>query len=463
MSSASVAAPRRNRDPHPTKPNAPSMISIFSAHSTSSEASGGSVSTVTAESSSRTRSRDLRHVKSKHGGQRLGSGTSRARPQVRVRGESTLPNVFDYLDKDGHSRNASHVSLGEVESDPTTPHAAAFAHASPIDALNFQNDESDKDSGAQSLHSDSGISIRDSSPEPPKSLSFPLATAGEPCEPQNSSYLPLVSRPRLRHVRSRRVYRPDNKSSVAADYERPSPKPNTTFDTTSPESYYLGAVATKSRDMPTPEREVSQSAGASPAIETSKTSPISSGYALLASRLTSRLSPKQAGIPPLYRKFEGLNHRILLQLQDEIAEMEEELKTLDEADRQCRIAAQSKPTDPVIPASRRLDWQCQRFSALHSRRLDLLGKIYVKVEQYSRPICSTNHQRILLTSPQIRHYVPSTTSRRVSRPRHLLTSKPTANGWQQTPLLRRWKQPFWTTRPTLYNCVQGSTEPSTLR
>ena len=57
-----------------------------------------------------------------------------------------------------------------------------------------------------------------------------------------------------------------------------------------------------------------------------------SGYSLLASSLSTTTHPtSDAVLRPIYRKFETLNNRILLYLQDEISEMEQDLKDLDDA------------------------------------------------------------------------------------------------------------------------------------
>jgi peptidoglycan/xylan/chitin deacetylase (PgdA/CDA1 family) len=82
---------------------------------------------------------------------------------------------------------------------------------------------------------------------------------------------------------------------------------------------------------------------------------------------------------PMYRKFEHLNHRVLLHLQDETSELEEELRNLDEC------IAQITPRDAdgyAYPASRRGD---ARFGGeMHFKRTELLGRIYQKLEQYSK-------------------------------------------------------------------------------
>ncbi|SMR56288.1 unnamed protein product [Zymoseptoria tritici ST99CH_3D1] len=104
------------------------------------------------------------------------------------------------------------------------------------------------------------------------------------------------------------------------------------------------------------------------------------GYELLALELSTPTSP----IQPLYRKFCYLNHRILLHLQDELSEMESQLRTFDE------IIAQMEPPTPVDqprqPASRRAE--SVGGTEVHHRRTALLGRIFLKTEQYSRAMTS---------------------------------------------------------------------------
>lgn len=107
------------------------------------------------------------------------------------------------------------------------------------------------------------------------------------------------------------------------------------------------------------------------------------GYELLADKL-SEVRKEKDGVPtkgnvvPMYRKFEKLNHRVLLHLQDEISELEEELRLIDES------IARTVPGHEVgqmVPASRRAD--ARYGGELHHRRTDLLGRIYLKLGQYS--------------------------------------------------------------------------------
>lgn len=96
------------------------------------------------------------------------------------------------------------------------------------------------------------------------------------------------------------------------------------------------------------------------------------GYELLASNIDSR---DDALLKPIYRKFETLNNRMLLFLQDEISEMEDQLRELDDA------IAHEGQVYGENPASRRAEAKLP--SQLQWHRLDLLGRSFAKVEQYS--------------------------------------------------------------------------------
>ncbi len=106
------------------------------------------------------------------------------------------------------------------------------------------------------------------------------------------------------------------------------------------------------------------------------------GYELLADKLSESptdLKEQKDNMVPMYRKFEHLNHRVLLHLQDEICEMEEELRYLDEC------IAQSSARDEAgqnYPASRRND--ARYGHELHYKRTELLGRIFQKLGQYSK-------------------------------------------------------------------------------
>ncbi|KAH0556080.1 hypothetical protein GP486_005980, partial [Trichoglossum hirsutum] len=105
-----------------------------------------------------------------------------------------------------------------------------------------------------------------------------------------------------------------------------------------------------------------------------------SGYELLASHLSSLCGGSGKTLVPLYRRFETLNHRLLLHLQDEISELEEDLRKVDDADAQARQATAGIGAALPGPASRRAG--AKLGGDLEWKRLDVLGRVFVKVGQY---------------------------------------------------------------------------------
>lgn len=81
-------------------------------------------------------------------------------------------------------------------------------------------------------------------------------------------------------------------------------------------------------------------------------------------------------IKPIYRRFESLNHRLLLHLQDELSELEEQLHRLDTTDTQTRRLQSS-----ILPASRRAEFLVG--GELQSHKAEILSKIAFKLGQYS--------------------------------------------------------------------------------
>lgn len=104
------------------------------------------------------------------------------------------------------------------------------------------------------------------------------------------------------------------------------------------------------------------------------TSKSKTGYDLLASNIAAR---NDAVLSPIYRKFETLNNRMLLYLQDEISEIEDSLLELDNA-----IAAEEAQLGEGPPSRRS---EANLPSQLQWHRLDLLSRSFAKVEQYSTP------------------------------------------------------------------------------
>jgi hypothetical protein len=103
------------------------------------------------------------------------------------------------------------------------------------------------------------------------------------------------------------------------------------------------------------------------------------GYELLASKLSDHSGSDtvvEERIKPMYRKFEALNHRLLLHLQDEISELEEQLHRVDAADTEAR-----RTYHEILPASRRA--AAEMGGELQWHKIDILGRIGYKLAQYS--------------------------------------------------------------------------------
>lgn len=188
-----------------------------------------------------------------------------------------------------------------------------------------------------------------------------------------------------------------------SDEQQDTPKVNhdPPYDSQSLEHYIHHPMPTR----PTPPKLVRSTA--SPFIESSPaiTSPphvpsppdltkvTLTGYELLASHLSSSTAPPAkdvlsgaANLTPLYRKFSLLHHRVLLHLQDELAELENHLRVLDEGIAQT-YAVPPTSTDPSAvsshhPASRRLERDVASGHPVFARRTLLLGEIYSKQQQY---------------------------------------------------------------------------------
>ncbi|UNI17462.1 hypothetical protein JDV02_003803 [Purpureocillium takamizusanense] len=102
-----------------------------------------------------------------------------------------------------------------------------------------------------------------------------------------------------------------------------------------------------------------------------------SGYELLAAKLVGGLGGPP--VTPIYRRFEALNHRLLLYLQADLTDLEAELRSLDRKDTVDRGCG-------LIPASRRHErWS---NTAVSQQRTEILGQIGYKLSQYNKLITS---------------------------------------------------------------------------
>ena len=229
--------------------------------------------------------------------------------------------------------------------------------------------------GRGSLHSDSGISVRSSSPDQSSPvMQHKLPTVFDEPDTQqgpqdsysmeryNFQFTPDPASDR--NLAFRHNHWPlfgTNDSQYAEAFYAPSPP--TLAQTTNDAGVELSEMSPRlprrlTRNVPHKER---------PRPKASKT-----GYDFLASNIHSQ---DDGLLRPIYRRFETLNNRMLLFLQDEISEMEEQLKDLDDA-----ITLEEQNTSGR-PASRRAE--AKQPSQLQWHRLDLLGRSFAKIEQYS--------------------------------------------------------------------------------
>ncbi|KAL2210926.1 hypothetical protein CC79DRAFT_1366300 [Sarocladium strictum] len=104
-----------------------------------------------------------------------------------------------------------------------------------------------------------------------------------------------------------------------------------------------------------------------------------SGYQLLAAKLAGDVGGAQ--VKPIYRRFEALNHRLLLSLQDELGDFEEQLSALDASDTKNRTYPGG-----IYPASHRQEAVAN--GDLYWRKGEVLSKIGYRLHQYNKLLIS---------------------------------------------------------------------------
>ena len=332
-----------------------SHVSLFSGITTSSGGFSGSGSTIIRESVPPSRraaraSMSLRQTKERAATPPIARRQSTG--SIKTENSPTTIDVFAFLE---HDPSRPSTTQPNVDSPNTVRQSCA-----PVRLQEKPNLEG----SARSLRSDSGISIRDSSPESLHNRSYSTSVL-EPFPRADSIYSLRRSPLQSHKCHSDMRQGPENDTNVEV-------QPYALDDRClngAPETFY---------------RDQARSGGsmATGSVQATQDDPMAnlSGYELLAARLANEHNSEQP-FRPLYRKFSRLNHRILLQLQDEISQMEADLASLDAADARSRRGS----TGQMLPESRRLSWRWHG-SELQARKLELLGQIYVKIEQYSKSV-----------------------------------------------------------------------------
>lgn len=371
----------------------PSTLSVLSS------STSGSNSTVTQERAFRSSLRpskqyDVRRPLAKEPRPVGESGKGRVEP----RSEKEGVNVFAYMEKEEQA-GASGSEDDEIRDETPDEDASTTSTAPKLEPPLPQTpicqavetraiEHGDQHvwrktaMGEGSLHSDSGISVRSSSPEresPVPRYKYPNVRGIS----SSTRRAPLINHPGCASTDSANSLEGPT-SPVARDW------PSICDASSSPEEYYGVSRSMVPQTTPagqalfpgSPVQESTQlvrNTARVPAAPTKSMKPIkptkgrTPGYDSLASAIGSR---DDAFLKPIYRKFEILNNRILLYLQDEISEMEDELRELDHTiareDRSLGKTCSSRRAEARLPTQ--LQW----------RRLDLIGRSYTKVEQYSK-------------------------------------------------------------------------------
>ena len=398
----------------------PSLLSVLSTLTGASDLSSGSGSTITQQTY------DQRSSDSSERGSPAGS-PRRPVSEVDVRMSSksppTLPSVFDYMDEpngdDDHdtrsvasSSSSSHYQPSDASSSelPGTP-SSRSTFPSPTTTRSQSVSELRQKYDPQ--YATSTTSVRSSSRSPDfsnrslrKAPSVSSVPEDEESPPEASTLPKLDFNPRQRSS-SRSSHKPGRSSnrlkyqeeemrqhmaSLQQDhYVEPVYGQHRSYSNSSlhsDQSAYACRMAMQPYQWPPPQAPMAppapteamnghvavQDQTAASAVPDASQRTVT-GYEKLALELSS----SESSVKPLYRKFEYLNHRILLHLQDELCELEEQLRALDE------VIAQMDPGTPdgqKRPPSRR--GESFHGNEAHMQRIQLLGRIFIKTEQYNK-------------------------------------------------------------------------------
>ncbi|QSS64817.1 hypothetical protein I7I51_01891 [Histoplasma capsulatum] len=293
--------------------------------------------------------------------------------ELRPRQQS--PNVFEFLDKDDSEDASARWAQTIRPRQPSTTSAASQSSRR-------------KSSASYSFNSDSGVSLRGHSPDRASSIS---STEYQPATPPDLSLDTLnwkfadESRTR-RRLHMAGAYTTDSETVL----ESPTSPGLGYFDFSVPESYYTHTKHTFAE--PPPNSAIRPSYPyRQPNLDMRKFNMSSSKMQRRASVESDpkRGESRDVDRPLLYRKFEPLNHRLLRHLQEEIAQMEEDLTILDDVEEVRRVAVNVKNSGrQKLFSTTSQDLQSEELSALQQRKSELVEKLVLKIEQYNRALCS---------------------------------------------------------------------------
>ncbi|KAJ9653400.1 hypothetical protein H2198_007398 [Neophaeococcomyces mojaviensis] len=334
---------RRNRVYSTNKAARSSKLSLLTFATTSS---GGSNSTVTQESYNRSQS------KTSHRRKRPREHRSRShRTQGDHDRSSPKAEVFDYLVmNETEKAKAESEAEDEPQVEPESDSSSDEETASVVPEVILHVEEEEPEGYYRSM-SDSGISMGSSSSG--RSVAGCVRRSHLPVLPEEPA-----SRPASSHQHSSELALMDPR--CAWHSSSPGPYPEGYIPPPVPQPPQI--VYDNSLYPPYPY----------PSYETHSPSP--DFYSHIPS-INIREPSRRKCKPECFRSFTKISARLLLQLQDEIAEMEEEITMLDEESDSADDASEhgSSPSRQDIQASR-------------ARREHLYGELHMKLDQYCKDI-----------------------------------------------------------------------------
>ncbi|KAL8853049.1 MAG: hypothetical protein Q9221_002079 [Calogaya cf. arnoldii] len=306
-------------------------------------------------------------------------------------------DVFAYMDDDEESSHHPTPEIDDEDEHHMDDHAEDVntAASTPVSAHHPTSHYSDLEVNADqqskrqtwhgaydqagSFHSDSGISMGSSSADGDSpALQHKYPSVRRSSRFSTSSHQPSI--PEHHGL----TLQPDPFTVQCSAFGADVWPPLKTIPSDTPEAYYAPAtndvpnhLDTAAFQLPVTPPELSpRSRKHHPAKEPSTKT---QGYPQLASTISSQ---PDSVLKPVYRKFETLNNRILLYLQDEISELESDIHDLDAA-----IIQENQYLGRTShPASRRAE--AKMPSQLQWRRNELLGRCAGKISQYNQALSS---------------------------------------------------------------------------
>ena len=350
---------------------------MFSVVTHNSNGSNGSNTTVTPESVAKAKQQSVKPVASRKTAATRPSKKKASRSAPTMPSVEERPNVFEFMVED-EEEGVGRGELVELDGTQATPslriRTASVSSSSSAERTYYTRPNSTQDDRhhrwnersfpSGSSFTDSGISVRSSSPERDSSITrhklLKLSPSNGTCkevEDKRSNDAPE------HYATSQRVLGPFEGG--------PKTSPEAFYSLSSRPSFQDHEFDISSGQLPS-----HRSNGVVDEIQDEDFATSVNSVDCSRDPLASHISlSRAAALKPIYRKFERLNHRALLHLQGEISGLEIQLENVDKA-----FAATSKASDSRARSTdvdsgilRRLRWQ----------RTELMRQILTNLECYS--------------------------------------------------------------------------------